>query len=160
MFVTHPPPLLNNVHHKDKAKSRKHMEMASEQKHQYTVNEQGEREEKKMSVNCLLNNSPSDIIHIKSNGLHSSANGMSDGKVYFEVCTLLTPRLDIARISDFHSSKDTNERPSSYDDQYIEYSMHHLHISVRKHRLTPTTFTSLSLPFNIHCYTTHFLSTR
>ena len=82
MFVTHPPALLSIVHHKDKAKpSRKHVEMASEEKQlqKYTVNEQGEHEEKKMSVNCLLNN-PSEIVHIKSNILHSSASGM---RVYY-----------------------------------------------------------------------------
>lgn len=38
--------------------------------------------------------------------------------------TINLTHLDIARISDFHSSKEAHERPSSYDDQYIEYSMY------------------------------------
>lgn len=72
--------------------------MASEEKHPRYVNEQGEHEERKMSVNTLLNNTSTELIHIK-HPLHSSTN-------------------DIARVSEFMGK---DERPSSYDDQYIEY---------------------------------------
>lgn len=85
MFVAHPPNVLTS----SKPTKRKHVEMdEGEDKHlvHKYVNEQGEHEEKKMSVNCLLNN-PQEIVHIKANGMHNSSNGMFSHTLFLVCCT-------------------------------------------------------------------------
>jgi hypothetical protein len=93
MLVHHASPLtssrdnITKVRHSDEDSRKVHLlHDGQQQAQQYTTNEQGEHEEKKMSVNCLLNN-PVDEIRTSSSSILRNSKGIRCCKYYATVST-------------------------------------------------------------------------